>query len=103
MFNHRPHTISITWQAEATQDDNLDWSGSGPASFDGLCRAIPAGTKTIKLSDGKDVIPSHKVFLDRMTIDIPYGAKATLDIDGKLITQEVLDHHNYQTYSMLWL
>ncbi|PKP11956.1 MAG: hypothetical protein CVU09_00210 [Bacteroidetes bacterium HGW-Bacteroidetes-4] len=108
MVNFRPHTISITWDGKPYQDADNNWQTPEGGSFEGDCRLVPSGNgsgvvKTFTSADGKKVEATYKVYLDVMSTEIPKGAKAVVTIPGKTIDSEVLEHFNYQSYSILWL
>lgn len=101
MVKQYPHTISVTWKGQSTQDANLNWVEGSPASFESICRAeVNSSGKKISGVDGTLIEYSFTVYMPHTETIIPIGANYTLN--GSVVGT-VKGAWNGQLSSRIWV
>lgn len=101
MVEQYPHTISVTWKGQSTQDANQNWVEGAEGSFESECRAeVNSSGKKISGADGVLVEYSFTIYMPKTETIIPIGANYTLN--GTMIGT-VKGAWNGQLSSRIWV
>lgn len=101
MVKQYPHTISVTWKGQSTQDENHNGVEGADFSFESDCRAeVNSSGKKTPGVDGVLVEYSFTIFMPITDMTIPIGANYTLN--GSMVGS-VKGAWNGQFNSKLWV